>query len=155
MPTTTERTPLIGIWTGVAESAKRVVGDSDNGSGTVIIGPQHQRVVSARTAQEVVPPTATMLASAMRDGMNDEELVRVPVPSWPRELEPEHHTAASRMMHVCSDPEATEVMEGVTAKPGPSVAEFSADDELVAAKNNEPTKSEIAINSFMVVTEEV
>jgi hypothetical protein len=58
-------------------------------------------------------------------------------------------------MHVCSEPEATEVMEGVTAKPGPSVAEFSADDELVAAKNNDPTKSEIAINSFMVDTEVV
>jgi hypothetical protein len=59
------------------------------------------------------------------------------------------------MMHVCSEPEATEVMEGMTAKPGPSTVEFSADDELVGAKNNEPTKSEIAINSFMVFTEEV
>ena len=87
--------------------------------------------------------------------MKDEELIRVPVPSWPRELEPEHQTAASRTMHVCSDPEATEVMEGVTAKPGPSIVEFSADDELVVAKKNDPTKSEIAINSFMVVTEEV
>ena len=155
MPTATERTPLIGIWTGVAESAKRVVGDSDSGSGTVIIVPQHQRLVSARTAQEVVPPTATMVASVMREGMNEEELIKVPVPSWPRVLEPEHHTAASRRMHVCSEPEATEVMEGVTAKPGPSVAEFSADDELIAAKNNDPTKSEVAINSFMVDTEVV
>jgi hypothetical protein len=96
-----------------------------------------------------------MLASAMRDGMNDEELVRVPVPSWPRVLEPEHHTAASRMMHVCSDPAATEVMAGVTANPGPSTVEFSADDELVVVKKNDPTKSEIAINSFMVVTDVV
>jgi hypothetical protein len=121
----------------------------------VIIVPQHHTVVSARTAQDVVPPTATMIASVMRDGINDLELINVPVPSWPRELEPEHHTAASRMMHVCSEPEATEVMEGMTAKPGPSTAEFSADDELVGAKNNEPTKSEIAIKGFMVVTEEV
>jgi hypothetical protein len=46
-------------------------------------------------------------------------------------------------------------MAGVTAKPGPSTAEFSADDELVVVKKNDPTKSEIAINSFMVVTDVV
>ncbi len=89
-----------------------------SGSRDVGSCPQHHNVASAFTAHVEYAPAETCTALVSRVGANAMDLVSVPVPNWPRELVPEHHTVVSRMMHVCSLPAAGEESCGVVASPG-------------------------------------
>jgi len=75
-------------------------------------------VASVRTAHEVVPPTSTIDAFVITEGLKAIVLVREPVPSWPREFDPVHHTVPSRTKQVCSAPALTDEITGMTAIPG-------------------------------------
>jgi hypothetical protein len=75
------------------------------------------------------------MAFVMSDGANAIDLVVVPLPSCPRELEPVHQTFPSRMMHVCSLPAAGEESAGVKASPGTfGVAAFTTGEAIVTTE---------------------
>jgi len=124
-------------------------------SSDVAMVPQHQTVASVRTAHEVVPPTSTIIAFVIAEGLKAIVLVSDPVPSCPRELDPVHHTVVSRTMHVCSAPALTDEITGITANPGvlsASVAPCTADCDT---KIPDPKNNVRAIKIFMEDAEAV
>jgi hypothetical protein len=117
--------------------------------------PQHHTVASERTAHEVVPATSTITAFVIVDGLKAIVLVSDTVPSCARELDPVHHTVASRTMQVCSAPALTDEITGTTAIPGVlsvSVAPRTAD---CGRRIPDPKNNESAIKIFMGDTEAV
>jgi hypothetical protein len=70
------------------------------------------------------------------------DLVVVPLPSCPRELDPVHQTFPSRIMHVCSLPAAGEESTGVAASPGTlGVTASATGDAIVTTDAIRETKT--------------
>jgi hypothetical protein len=102
-----------------------------------------------------VPATSTISALVIKEGLKAIVLANEPVPSWPRELEPVHHTEASRTMHVCSVPALTDEMTGVTAIPGALTVSAALSTAFCGRSIPDPKNKVSAIKIFMESTEAV
>ena len=91
----------------------------------------------------------------MVEGLKAIVLVSEPVPSCPRELEPVHHTVASRTMHVCSVPALIDEMTGVANSPGVLVVSVAPSTAVCGRKIPDPKDKVSAIRIFMEDAEEV
>jgi hypothetical protein len=91
----------------------------------------------------------------MTEGLKAIVFVNEPVPSCPRELEPVHHTVASRTMHVCSVPALTDEITGAANIPGVLVVSVAPSTAACGRRIPDPKNKVSAIRIFMEDAEEV
>ncbi len=113
--------------------------------------PQHHNELSRPIAHVVVLPDDTELTFFMSDGTKAVVRTNVPLPSWPREFAPVHHTSASRTTHVCWLPAAGEEICGGFTTDGPGVV-VADDAGLLTPKVMTERMSAVRERVFITIT---